>query len=505
MRRGPMRYAYATTAALLLGGSALTLVTGSAGAQVAQNEEGQVARAAPPGGAPQSFANLVEQLQPAVVNISTKQTVTLPSDPMQDFFSGRRPGSRPQTQEGRSLGSGFLISADGFIVTNNHVVSPGAEGAVVNSITVILPDRRELEAKLVGRDEASDIAVLKISADAPLPFVKLGDSETLRVGDWVVAIGNPLGQSGTVTAGIVSALHRVTGSGGSNDRFIQTDAAINQGNSGGPLFDMSGQVVGINSQILSNSGGNIGIGLSIPATEAWPIIEQLMRGDSIQRGYLGVGIQEIDEGLAESLGLDKNRGEIITSVSPGGPADKAGVQPNDVIVTVNGRAVTPDTTLSYLVANLKPGTRVPIELLRDGRRQSVTATLQQRPSVEELTRSLGGGDDGIMPDDSKPRQGEGGASLGLVLQAVTPQIAQQLGLPANTRGVVIAAVDRSSRAAQIGFQPRDIILGVNRRPVTTPAELQAVVDEAASAGRDSVALLVQRGRGPARYVPVPIN
>ena len=500
-----MRYAYATTAALLLGGTAMTLVTGQAGAQVAQNEEGQVARAAPPGGAPASFANLVEQLQPAVVNISTKQTLTVPRNPMEDFFNGRQPGGRPETQEGQSLGSGFLISADGFIVTNNHVVSPGAEGAVVNSITVILPNRREYEAKLVGRDAGSDLAVLKIVADAPLPFVKLGDSESLRVGDWVVAIGNPLGQSGTVTAGIVSALHRVTGSGGANDRYIQTDAAINRGNSGGPLFDMSGRVVGINSQILSNSGGNIGIGLAIPSTEARPIVEQLMRGDTIQRGYLGVGIQEIDDGLAESLGLDKNRGEIITSVSPGGPADKAGVQANDVVVTVNGRAVTPDTTLSYLVANLKPGTRVPIELLRDGRRQTVTVALAQRPSDEDLTRSLGGDEDGMAPEDSKPQQGEGGASLGLVLQSMTPQIARQLGVPANTRGVVIAAVDRSSRAGRIGFQRGDIVLGANRRPVTTPTELQAVVDQAVSAGRDSVALLVQRGRGPARYVTVPID
>ena len=500
-----MRYAYATTAALLLGGSALSLMS-PLGAQVAQNEEGQVARAAPPGGAPASFANLVEQLQPAVVNISTRQTVTVQSDPMQDFFSGRRPGSRPQTQEGQSLGSGFVISADGFIVTNNHVVSPGAEGAVVKSITVIMPDRREYEAKLVGRDAGSDLAVLKIDARAPLPFVKLGDSESLRVGDWVVAIGNPLGQSGTVTAGIVSALHRVTGSGGANDRYIQTDAAINRGNSGGPLFDMSGNVVGINSQILSNSGGNIGIGLAIPATEARPIIAQLMRGDTIQRGYLGVGIQEIDDDLADSLGLDKNRGEIITSVSPGGPADKGGIQANDVVVTVNGRPVTPDTTLSYLVANLKPGTRVPIELLRDGRRQTVTVALAQRPSDEDLTRSLNGGEeDGMMPENSTPQQGEGGASLGLALQAVTPQIARQLGLPTNTRGVVIAAVDGSSRAAQIGFQRADVILAANRRPVTTPAELQQVVDAARSAGRDSVALLVQRGRGPARYVPVPIN
>ena len=501
-----MRYAYATTAALLLGGSAVTLTTGVAGAQVAQNEEGQVARAAPPGGAPQSFANLVEQLQPAVVNISTDQTVTVPSNPMMDFFQGRQPNARPQTQEGQSLGSGFLISADGFVVTNNHVVSPGTEGAVVNAITVTLPDRKEYVAKLVGRDPSSDLAVLKIDAPAPLPFVKLGDSEALRVGDWVVAIGNPLGQSGTVTAGIVSALHRVTGQGGLSDRFIQTDAAINRGNSGGPLFDMSGQVVGINSQILSQTGGNIGIGLAIPAREARPVIAQLMRGAAVERGYLGVQIQQIDDDLATSLGLDKNRGELIAGVTPGGAADKAGIQQGDVVVTVNGRAVTPDNTLSYLVADVKPGTRVPLELIRrDGRRQTVTATLQQRPSDDELAKVIGGGQDGMAPEGSTPQQGQAGASLGLLIQPLTATIAEQLGVPAATRGVVIAAIDGSSKAAQIGFQRGDIILSVNRRAVTTPEEVQSVVDEAAKAGRDSVALLVQRGRGPARYVSVPFT
>lgn len=500
-----MRYAYATTAALLLGGTAITLTTGPVGAQVAQNEEGRVARAMPPGGAPQSFADLVEQLQPAVVNISTEQTVTVASNPMMDFLQGRRPGpSRPQTQQGESLGSGFIISADGYVVTNNHVVAPGAQGAVVNSITVTLPDRTEYTAKLVGRDPTSDLAVLKIDAPNALPFVKLGDSERLRVGDWVVAIGNPLGQSGTVTAGIVSAVHRVTGQGGSNDRFIQTDAAINQGNSGGPLFDMNGNVVGINSQILSRTGGNIGIGLAIPSFEARPVIDQLIRGESIERGYLGVGIQGIDDRLADSLGLDKNRGELITSVQPGGAAERAGIRTNDVVVTVNGRAVTPDTTLSYLVANLKPGTRVPIELLRDGNRQTVTAQLQQRPSNEELEQSLGG-EDGMAPEDSTPQQGQAGASLGLVLQSLTPQIANQIGIPATMRGVVIAAVDATSRAGRIGFQRGDIILSANRRAVTTPEEVQTIVDEAASAGRSSVALLVQRGRGPARYVSVPFD
>ncbi len=501
-----MRYAYATTAAILLGGSAITLMTHPAGAQVAQNDERQMATAAPRTGAPQSFANLVEQLQPAVVNISTQQTVAVQSNPLMDMFQGVQPGTRPRTQKGQSLGSGFIISADGYVVTNNHVVSPGAEGAVVNSITVILPDRKEYEAKLVGRDASSDLAVLKIGAPRPLPFVKFGDSNSIRVGDWVLAIGNPFGLGGTVTAGIVSALHRVTGQGGAYDRYIQTDASINRGNSGGPMFDLNGNVVGINSSIFSPTGGSVGIGFAIPASEARPIIDKLMRGQSIERGYLGVGIQEIDGDLAESLGLDKNRGELIASVQPGGAAEKAGIRQGDVVVTVNGQPVTPDNTLSYLVANVRPGTRVPIELLRDGRRQTVTAQLEQRPSDEELAQTLGGDDqDGIGSPDQPPAQGQAGASLGLALQPLTPAIARRLGVDPGTRGLVIAGVDPSSDAAQIGLQRGDIVLSANRTAVATPDEVEAVVREATRAGRSSVALLVQRGRGPARYVSVPFG
>ncbi len=285
-----MRYAYAITAVLLAGGTVAAVTTHQpVGAQTAQNEGMQ---AAAPRGAPVSLADMVERLQPAVVNISTKQRVQVENPfagtPFSDFFGG----ARPQTRQAQSLGSGFLISADGYIVTNNHVVSPGARGASVDSITVTLTNREEYEAKLIGRDPATDLAVLKITGKKAFPFVKFGDSTKARVGDWVVAIGNPYALSGTVTAGIISAVHRNTG--GTYDRFIQTDASINQGNSGGPMFDMNGNVIGINTAIFSPTGGNIGIGFAIPAEVAAPVVETLKAGGRVKRGYLGVGIQPLD-------------------------------------------------------------------------------------------------------------------------------------------------------------------------------------------------------------------
>jgi serine protease Do len=354
---------------MLLGGTAVAITSGAPlGAQVAQNEGMQ---AAAPAGAPVSLADMVEKLQPAVVNISTRQRVQVQNPfagtPFGDLFG--QGGGQPQTRQAQSLGSGFIISADGYIVTNNHVVAPGAQGASVDSITVTMTNREEYSATLVGRDAASDLAVLKIDAKKPLPFVKFGDSTKARVGDWVVAIGNPYALSGTVTAGIISAVHRATG--GTYDRFIQTDASINQGNSGGPMFDMRGNVIGINSQILSPTGGNVGIGFAIPAEQAVPVIDTLRKGQNVKRGYLGVGITPLSEDMADSLGLAKNRGEFVQTVEPGQGADKAGIKPGDVIVKVNNREVNPDETLSYIVASLPIGSRVPIELIRQGKRQTV--------------------------------------------------------------------------------------------------------------------------------------
>jgi serine protease Do len=500
-----VRYAYAITSALLLGGVATSLTLHQPlGAQQAQPA------ATAPSGAPQSFADLAARLQPAVVNISTTQRVQVRAanpfagTPFADLFGGGEAG-RPVTRQAQSLGSGFIISADGYIVTNNHVVAPGREGAVVESITVTLPDRREFKARLIGRDLASDLAVLKIDA-TNMPFVKFGDSTRTRVGDWVMAIGNPFGLGGTVTAGIVSALHRNTGQGGAYDRYIQTDASINQGNSGGPMFDLNGNVVGINTAIFSPSGGNVGIGFAIPAEQAKPVIDQLMKGGRVKRGYLGVQIQPIDETIAESLGLEKNRGELIAGVEPGQAAERAGIRQGDVVVSVGGEPVTPDQTLSYLVSNSAIGAKVPIELLRDGRRMTVTVTVGERPPEEQLAQRFGGEDGQFGNEENdEDTQAAAQAAIGLAVQPLTPAIARQVGAPANTRGLVIGGIDPSSDAATKGLQRGDIIIAINRRPAASLDDVRTAVAEAKAAERGSVLLLVQRGANPPRYIGVRIK
>jgi serine protease Do len=470
--------------------------------------------AAAPRGAPMSFADLTAKLQPAVVNISTTQRVQVSQGsnpfagtPFADLFGGdsNSPG-RPVTRQAQSLGSGFIISPDGYIVTNNHVVAPGRQGAVVETITVTLPDKREFKARLVGRDLASDLAVLKIDAGQNLPFVRFGDSMHARVGDWVLAIGNPFGLGGTVTSGIISALHRTTGQGGAYDRYIQTDASINMGNSGGPMFDLNGNVIGINTAIFSPSGGNVGIGFAIPAEQAKPVVDALMKGGRVKRGYLGVQIQQISDDIAESLGLPKNRGELIASVEPGQAAERAGIRQGDVVVAVNGQEVTPDQTLSYLVSNSPIGSRVPIELIRNGRRMTVTTTVGERPPEEQLAARLGGDDDSFSNDDEDSTQQQASqASLGLAVQPLTPAIARQVGVPATTRGLVIGGVDPSSDAAAKGLKRGDVIISVNGRPAVTAADVRTAVTEATSAKRSSVLLLVQRGNSPARYVGLKIK
>ncbi|MGB3806649.1 MAG: Do family serine endopeptidase [Erythrobacter sp.] len=505
-----VRYVYGLTSALLVGGAAVSLATGyPAGAQMAQNDDAMIDRITPLEGAPASFADLTEQLQPAVVNIATRQSVEVSRNPFEgtpfaELFN-RRGGNQPQTREAQSLGSGFIISADGFVVTNNHVVAPNNR-ATLEEITVTMPDGREYEAELVGADPASDLAVLKITSNDTFPFVRFGDSSQARVGDWVVAIGNPFGLGGTVTSGIVSAVYRNTGQGGAYDRYIQTDASINRGNSGGPLFDMQGNVIGINNAIFSPSGGSVGIGFAIPAEIAAPIVEQLREGNEIERGFLGIGLQPVDDDLADALGLEQNRGEIIQNVQDDSAADRAGLRAGDVIVSVNGQAVTSDQTVSYLVANIPPGDTIPITILREGERLGVNATLGRRPSEAELAQQQ----ETFDPDSEEPMDPEQSdemiaESLGLQVLELNEQIRRSLGVSSDTTGLVIGAVDPSSDAARKGLRRGDLILSANYNDVATIDALRQQVTEAQAEDRDALLLRVQRRGAPPRFVPVRLR
>src|SRR6478672_10854318 len=501
---GKVRYAYGVAMALLLGGSAFSLTTGRAGAQVPQNAPGTSALAPRPG-ALMSFADLVAKLQPAVVNISTKQRIPVKaqSDPFEEFFrrfdptqpqggtsGGGDSGSsaQPRTREAGSLGSGFIISPNGYIVTNNHLIQGLTGTGTVDSVTITTTNGKEYPARIIGRDDTSDLALLKIEG-RNFPYVRWGDSTKARVGDWIVAIGDPYGVGSTVTAGIISALHRGITGVGAYDRYIQTDAAINMGNSGGPMFDLNGNVIGINSALISPTGASVGIGLAIPAEAAKPVIDALRRGERPQRGYLGVGLQPLDENLAPSLGLPKDSGEIVRSVVPNGPAARAGLQQGDVIVKVNGQAVTPDQTVSYLVANTPVGARVPLEIIRSGKRATVTVQVAERPTEEQLAKISGvdsGTQDGSATSPTAPQR-----ALGLSLAPLTPELARAANLPPTARGVLITSVDPNSNAGEQGLQRGDLIVSVNNQPVTAPGQLVAAIDAARKAGRSSVLLLVK--------------
>ncbi|WOE75809.1 Do family serine endopeptidase [Alterisphingorhabdus coralli] len=506
-----MRYAYGVTAALLLTGSTVVLATGQPlGAQVAQNDEQSMRAIVPAAGAPGSFADLTEQLQPAVVNISTKQSIRVRSrnpfagTPFADFFGNRRgrEGGGEQVRPAQSLGSGFIVSADGYVVTNNHVVSNDRRNATVDSITVTMPDGTEYDAELVGRDQESDLAVLKIEGDDPFPFVQFGDSTQTRVGDWVIAIGNPFGLGGTVTSGIISAVYRNTGQGGAYDRYLQTDASINSGNSGGPMFDLQGNVIGINNAIISPTGGNVGIGFAIPAEVAKPIVDTLKRGEAVERGFIGVQIAQLNEDFADSLGLPKNRGEFIQSVQEDGPADKAGIEAGDVVVSVDGKEVSPEQTLSFIVANITPGTTVPIELIRNGSRKTVRATVGERPAPEDMAAAFGVPDEDFTEEDPEQDEAAADEALGIAVVELTPGIKRQIGVAQDVDGVVIAAVDRNSDAARKRLRRGDVILSANGADTRSPEAFTAAVDSARSEGRDAVLLRVQRRGGQPAFIPV---
>ena len=446
-------------------------------------------------GAPDSFADLVETLQPAVVNVSTTQMMEGGSDeglefefpegsPFRDFFDqfNRKRGEKEERpRRAQSLGSGFIIAAEGLVVTNNHVI----EGA--DKITVTLFDDTTYDAELVGRDTKTDLALLQIKADRKFPFVSWGNSDNMRVGDWVIAIGNPLGLGGTVTAGIVSARQRDIRSGPYDD-YIQTDAPINRGNSGGPLFDMSGNVIGINTAIYSQSGGSIGIGFSIPSNLADGVIEQLRKFGTTRRGWLGVQIQQVTDEIAESLGLTDARGALVAGVLDNSPAQAAKMKEGDVILKFDGRDVNESRKLPRIVADTAVGKSVKVVVWRAGREVTLNITLGELEKFDEANLPAN------APDDEPAKAVERSFDeLGLSLSTITPAIAEELGLDKDVEGVIITNVDGDSAAAENGLRQGDVITEIFQEKVLTPDAVEAKIEDARSRGLRSILLTVRSG------------
>ena len=444
--------------------------------------------------APDSLANLVQSTSTAVVNITTSTKVAenvvprgvVPEgSPFEDLFrdfNDRNPNRRGPRNTS-ALGSGFVVSDDGYVVTNNHVI----EGA--DEILVEFPDLTEYTASVVGIDKNIDIALLKIEADTPLPFVKFGDSDLARVGDWVMAIGNPLGQGFSVSAGIISARNRTLS--GSYDDYIQTDAAINRGNSGGPLFNMNGDVIGVNTAILSPNGGSIGIGFSMSSNVVAPVVAQLKDFGEVRRGWLGVTIGPVTSDIAETLGMKEAAGAIVSDITVGGPAYEAGIEVADVVILFDGQRVADSGELVRMVGKASVGSSVKVVVLRNTRRKTIEVVLGQRP--QDITAMM----------QQKPSQQPEGVA-GLTLSEIDDALRDEKSLPESAKGLLIVDVDEASDVYDKGIRPGDIITDAGQMSINTVKELRDQIAATKESGRNSILLLIRR-EGQPRFVVMNIN
>ena len=488
---------------LIAGASAMTLFAGFAAAPAlmsrpAHAQEIQPTPVAPPGGAPMSFANLIEHVRPAVVSISVRQRPDAAQGPsleglppgFEQFFRGQ-PG-RPQPAP-VALGSGFFIDGNGTVVTNHHVVD-GAE-----EITIHTSDGRDLPADVVGSDELTDLAVLRVRGGGHFPYVTFDDATHVRVGDWVVAVGNPFGLDGTATAGIVSAMGRRDAGSSAYVDYMQIDAPINRGNSGGPTFDLAGNVIGVNSAIYSPTGGSVGIGFAIPSNVASRVVEQLLHGGRVTRGWIGVSIQPLDEDIAHSVGLSNTHGALVGAIVPDGPAARAGIQQGDVILSYNGQTIQDSRDLTQRVGATPIGQSSRVELLRNGQHRIVSIQPRERPSEAQLASATPDGSQNVAPQQPNVVQG----ALGVSVRPVTQAERTQYRLSANEGGVVITAMDQSSGLLEKGVTVGDVILQAGGRSVHSSQELNAAAEVARRAGRP---LLMQvYGRGGRRFVAADVG
>jgi serine protease Do len=453
---------------------------------------------------PTNLADLVDSVAEAVVNISETQTIeqnnaearSLPKgtpfdDMFEEFFRNRGLNSPPRPRKAQSLGSGFVIDPSGIVITNNHVIGEA------NDIVVIFTDGRRLKADVIGKDPKVDVAVLKVKSDKPLKTVRFGDSDKMRVGDGVMAVGNPFGLGETVTAGIISARNRNIESGPYDD-FLQTDASINKGNSGGPLFNLQGEVIGINTAILSPSGGSIGIGFATPSASAMPVIEQLKQFRETRRGWLGVRIQPVDDSIAESLGLGSARGALVAGVDDKGPAKPAGLMVGDVIVKFDGKDIKESRDLPRLVASMAVGKDVEVVVVRKGQEVTKRVTLGRLEDGEK--QQVATTEEPALPDESAV-----GKALGLAFSGLDAEARKTFHIKEGIKGLVVTAVEPNSPAAERGVKVGEVIEEVNQQAVEKPADLTKAIDALKKAGKKTALLLVANGEGVVRFVPLALE